>query len=105
MAMGALRALREAGLHVPQDIALIGFDDIAASANSEPPLSTVRQPIEKMGTSAVITLIDVINEPESDKRNVIFQPELVIRSTCGEKLTRIQEEGGDAQETVPVENN
>jgi len=63
MAFGALRALREAGLAVPGDIAVVGFDDIPLTASSDPPLTTVRQSMYRLGDVAAKTLIDLINNP------------------------------------------
>lgn len=82
MAIGALRALREASLHVPEDVAVASFDDLPASAHSEPPLTTVRQPIQRMGAAAVETLMDIIAHPDSPPRNVILPTELIIRASC-----------------------
>jgi len=83
MAYGALRALREAGVRVPEDVAVVGFDDIPASSQTEPPLTTVRQSARTMGTMAVETLIDIIAHPGSETRRVVLSTELVIRSSCG----------------------
>jgi LacI family transcriptional regulator len=60
MAMGALQAIRGAGLTVPDDIALVGFDDLPQSTMVDPPLTTVRQPIQRLGALAVKTLIDIL---------------------------------------------
>lgn len=83
MAIGALRALREAGLRVPDDVALAGFDDIPAAARADPPLTTIRQPIQRAGAVAAETLIDLIAHPESQPRRIILPTELVIRESCG----------------------
>jgi DNA-binding LacI/PurR family transcriptional regulator len=83
MAAGALRAIREAGLRVPEDIALVGFDDIPMAAQLDPPLSTIRQPIKRMGSLAVETLIEAIRQPEIQPRRIVLQPELIIRASCG----------------------
>jgi LacI family transcriptional regulator len=83
MAYGALRALREANLCVPQDIAIVSFDDLPASSLSDPPLTTIRQPIKKSGNLAVETLIDIINTSREPARHIILPVELVIRATCG----------------------
>jgi LacI family transcriptional regulator len=83
MAIGALRCLREAGLQVPQDVALIGFDDVPAAAHTDPPLTTVRQPIARMGAVAAETLIDLIDNPNSPQRRIILPTELVMRYSCG----------------------
>ncbi len=82
MAIGALKALRQAGQEVPQDIALISFDDIPAASVTEPPLTTVRQPIRQMAALAVETLLDLIEQPGSGPRRIILPTELVIRESC-----------------------
>ncbi len=83
MAVGALRALREAGRRVPDDVALAGFDDMPFAARTEPPLTTVRQPIHRMGMVAAEVLIDLIEQPDSTPRRIILQTELVIRGSTG----------------------
>ncbi len=88
MALGALRALREAGKGVPEEIALAGFDDMPFSARADPPLTTVRQPIQRNGSVAVDTLIDLVNHPDSPPRRIILPTELVIRASCGSALHR-----------------
>lgn len=82
MAFAAMRAIKEAGLRIPDDIAVAGFDDIPAAALSNPPLTTVRQPIQRTGALAAETLIDLINHPDSQPRRVVLPTELVIRSSC-----------------------
>lgn len=86
MAMGALRALREAGKRVPEDIAVIGYDDLPFAARADPPLTTVRQPIDRAGLVAAETLMDFILEPDSSPRRVILPTELAIRKSCGAEL-------------------
>ncbi len=88
LAMGALRALREVGKRVPDDVALAGFDDMPFAARTDPPLTTVRQPILRAGTVAVETLIDLITHPDSSPRHIILPTELVIRASCGSALHR-----------------
>jgi LacI family transcriptional regulator len=82
MAFGALRALREAGLSVPDDVAVVGFDDLPMSSSSDPPLTTVRQPIRRVGALAVETLIDILTNGPEPPRRVTLSTELVIRSSC-----------------------
>lgn len=82
MAAGALRALAEAGLRVPQDVAVIGFDDVPLAAHTNPPLTTVRQPIQMVGATAANALIDMI-EQKSLTHNIILPTELVIRESDG----------------------
>jgi LacI family transcriptional regulator len=83
MAVGALRALREAGRRVPDQVALVGFDDLPFSARTDPPLTTVRQPIHRLGSMAVETLIDLFQGPDDRPRHIILPTELVVRSSCG----------------------
>ncbi len=83
MAVGAMRALREAGLRVPHDVAIAGFDYIPMAARTDPPLTTVRQPIQRMGSVAAETLIDMISHPHPQPRRVILPTELVIRESSG----------------------
>jgi LacI family transcriptional regulator len=82
MALGALRALREAGLTIPDDVALVGFDDIPFAARSEPPLTTIRQPILRTGAVAAEALIDRIENPSSTPRRILLPTELVIRTSA-----------------------
>ncbi|NDJ79389.1 MAG: LacI family transcriptional regulator [Chloroflexi bacterium] len=83
MATGALQAIREAKLTVPGDIALVSFDDLPPAANANPPLTTVRQPVHRLGTIAVETLIDVLANGLEPARHTILPTELVIRASCG----------------------
>ena len=82
MAFAAMRIVKEAGLRIPEDIAIVGFDDIPAAALSNPPLTTVRQPIQRTGSVAAETLIDLIEHPDPQIRRVLLPTELVIRSSC-----------------------
>lgn len=83
MAIGALRALREAGLSVPSDVAVVGFDDMPFAAHADPPLTTVRQPIGRTGRLAAQLLIEQIEKPDEPVRRVMLPTELVIRQSCG----------------------
>ena len=82
-AMGAIRAFREAGLRVPEDVSVVGFDDIQSAAYQNPGLTTVRQPLREMGRIAAETVLRRINRPGIDlhwtERTV--EPELIIRGT------------------------
>jgi LacI family transcriptional regulator len=83
MALGALRALREAGISVPDEIALVSFDDMPHAATAAPPLTTVRQPIQRSGILAVETLIDILHNGLEPPHRMILPTELVIRASCG----------------------
>jgi LacI family transcriptional regulator len=82
MAFAAMRAIHEAGLHIPEDIAIVGFDDIPPAATSKPPFTTVRQPILLTGKTVAEMLIDMIEYPNPQPRRVVLPIELVIRSSC-----------------------
>ncbi len=86
MAVGVLRALREAGRSVPEEVAVVGFDDLPFAARTDPPLTTVRQPIQRTGQVAAETLIEMIAERASQPRRIILPTELVIRASCGSTL-------------------
>jgi len=81
MAIGALKCIREHGLSVPEDIALIGFDDLPVALHADPPLTTIRQPITEQGRLAVETLVQLIEEPNHTLRQMVLPTELVIRGT------------------------
>jgi LacI family transcriptional regulator len=83
MALGALRALRDASLRVPEDIALMSFDGLAASALTEPPLSTVEQPIAGLGREAVRVLLDLLEHPDGGPQHYFIASELILRRSCG----------------------
>lgn len=82
MAIGALRALHEAGRRIPDDVAVVGFDNMPFADRTEPPLTTVRQPIQKAGALAVETLIDMIENPGLSPRRIVLPTELVIRQSA-----------------------
>jgi len=91
MAIGAMRAVRDAGLNVPDDVAFVGFDDLPMAVMPTPQLTTVRQPVFRFGYRAVEMLIDVIENGNDPKRRVIMDTELVIRDSCGAKQKMIVE--------------
>ena len=84
-AIGAIKALREAGLRVPQDVSVVGFDDIQSAAFQNPGLTTVRQPLRTMGMLAAQTVLQQIGAPASaiHAQQIVVDPEFVVReSTC-----------------------
>ena len=85
-AIGCIRALREAGLRVPEDVSVVGFDDIQTAAYVTPGLTTVRQPLKKMGLLAaqsVLRLIQFPNDPLAAANQLMVAPELVVRGSTG----------------------
>ena len=81
MAQGAMRVIRAAGLRIPEDIAVVGYDDVPFAATLDPPLTTVRQPIERMGQEAVGLLLDLLAYPEDGPHRLVLPTELVIRAS------------------------
>ena len=84
MALGALRALREAGLRVPEDIGLVGHDDLPPAVQADPPLTTVRQPIARTGQLAVDKLAQIIDASDgTPAENSVLPVKLIVRESCG----------------------
>jgi LacI family transcriptional regulator len=83
MAIGALRALTVRGIRVPEDIAVVGFDDIFPASLADPPLTTVHQPIRKLGEVACDRLTELIAHPALRPKQQVLPTELVLRSSCG----------------------
>ncbi|MEV1051529.1 LacI family DNA-binding transcriptional regulator [Streptomyces sp. NPDC049887] len=81
MALGAIRAARQRGLEVPDDISVVGFDDSPLIAFTDPPLTTVRKPVPAMGQAAVRTLLEEIGGTPAPHSEFVFMPELVVRGS------------------------
>ncbi len=94
-ALGAMRALQDAGLSVPGDVSVIGFDDIAASAYSQPSLTTIRQPLSSIGAIAAQSILGPLRNEEEPRRRILVRPELVIReSTAAVRSVPLPEDSG-----------
>jgi LacI family transcriptional regulator len=78
-----MRAIREAGLNIPSDVAFVGFDDLPLATLADPQLTTMRQPVYQFGFRAVEILIDLIENGVEPPRRVIMDTELVVRDSCG----------------------
>lgn len=85
MAIGALRALSETNLNVPRDIALVGYDDVPLASRTNPPLTTIHQSLQKMGSAAVDTLAEIIRNPPGKPKHILLETELIVRESCGGK--------------------
>lgn len=81
MAIGVIRALEEAGLRIPLDVAIASFDDLPIATRDKPHLTTIRQPIEATGRVAVETLLHVINNPDAPQQIAHLPVDLIIRDT------------------------
>jgi DNA-binding LacI/PurR family transcriptional regulator len=82
VATGAMGAIQDAGLRIPEDMAVVGFDDIFLAAHLQPPLTTVRVPAYGLGWTAAQVLISLI-EGDEDVSSVVLETELVVRESCG----------------------
>lgn len=86
-AIGAIRAIVDAGLRCPQDISVVGFDDISSAAFTTPSLTTIRQPLHRMGDMAAQLLLKRIQNPkEAYPDSVVFEPELIVRESTAPPL-------------------
>lgn len=81
MAIAAIQAIKDSGRHVPDDVAIIGFDDLPTALECRPTLSTVRQPIEAMGREMVRLVLQRVGQPDLPPQEVIFGTELVLRGS------------------------
>jgi DNA-binding LacI/PurR family transcriptional regulator len=86
MAFGAMTAIHEAGLRIPEDIAVVGFDDIRLARYSTPALTTVHEPVIEHGRIAGRMIMDLINNKPLEQSHVILKTELKIRNSCGHHL-------------------
>jgi LacI family transcriptional regulator len=81
-AFGVMDAVRDAGLRIPADVSVVGFDDIPGSRMTHPPLTTVRQPLTEIGRVATRMLLDLIADPDRPEESIDLPTELVIRESC-----------------------
>ncbi|MDQ0223927.1 LacI family DNA-binding transcriptional regulator [Metabacillus niabensis] len=87
MAMGVIKAAKERGLNVPNDLAVVGFDNISFSSIFDPALTTIAQPVYKMGELSMRLLLDQIRGNSQMKSQYILESDLVIRESCGGRET------------------
>jgi len=83
MAPSAIRAARARGLRVPEDVSVVGYDDSPLIAFTDPPLTTVRQPVSAMGQAAISALLTEISGDRAPRSELLFQPELIVRGSTG----------------------
>lgn len=81
MAIGAMRAFQERGIRIPEDLAIVGYDDIPLAAHVSPPLTTVRQAIQMMGIRAMQMLIKLMEGEEPEEVETLLQPQLIVRQS------------------------
>lgn len=101
-AIGSIRAFEAAGLRVPEDISVVGFDDIRIAVHNNPSLTTVRQPLQKMGEIAARTLLNRIEEHEDWVPEISIEPELVVRNSTGRVSAKVLSTRDDESSRVSV---
>ena len=87
MAIGALRGIAARGLRVPEDVAVVGFDDIALAMYTEPPLTTVKQPIREIGKLATELIMARVNGERKEPQSRRLKTSLIVRESCGIKVS------------------
>jgi DNA-binding LacI/PurR family transcriptional regulator len=103
-AIGAIQALRESGMRVPEDVSVVGFDDIQSAAYQNPGLTTVRQPLRQMGVIAAETLLARINSPRQTDypKEIVVKPEMIIRASTTTVKTPVETSGRSALLASPL---
>ncbi len=86
IALGAIAALDELGLSIPEDVAIVGFDDNDISSHSRIQLTTISQNVEKMAMLGLDNLLRRIENPQREFEHVVLQPNLIIRQSCGSRM-------------------
>jgi LacI family transcriptional regulator len=82
MAMGVMDAVRNRGLRIPEDVSVVGFDDIPQASLVRPAITTINQPLEKMGRVATQMLLDLLQHPEKEVARIELPTQLVVRDSC-----------------------
>lgn len=99
-AIGAIVALRDAGLRVPKDVSVLGFDDVLAASTNNPPLTTIHQPLRAMGQAAASTLLGLIRDdmPRPHPAVITVYPKLVVRKSTGHVAPRTEAPHGQGND-------
>jgi LacI family transcriptional regulator len=95
MAVGAISAVQERGLKVGKDVAITGFDDTTMSEHTHPPLTTIHQPVYRIGGMVTEMLIRILQGETLEAEQILLKPSLVVRQSCGESQI-MREKGGAA---------
>ncbi len=85
MAMGAMHALKDHRIRIPEDVSVIGFDDIRYARHTDPPLTTVAQPMGALGRKAMELLLEILERPQTPARKVVLPTELILRGSTGKR--------------------
>ncbi|MCX6923017.1 MAG: LacI family DNA-binding transcriptional regulator [Verrucomicrobia bacterium] len=95
MTLGAFQAINERQARIPEDIALVGFDDMPWASSLRPPLTAVAQPAEELGRAAAQLLLDRLKDPKRIVRKVVLPTRLIVRASCGARAAVAAERPGD----------
>jgi DNA-binding LacI/PurR family transcriptional regulator len=87
MTLGALQVIHERGFRIPDDVAVVGFDDMPWATSLRPPLTAVAQPAEELGQTAAQLLLERIENPQRPVRQVVIANRLMIRASCGARTS------------------
>ena len=101
MALGLMHAVRDAGLDIPRDVSIIGFDDIPEAAHFWPPLTTVRQDFAELGRRCVALLLGDIEDLADDQAAPTIVPELIVRGSTGPAASELVHRSGVVPVIVP----
>jgi DNA-binding LacI/PurR family transcriptional regulator len=97
MAIGVIWAAREAGLRVPEDLSVVGFDDLDVAPHANPPLTTVHQPIRQKGEESAKLLLRMIASPDSERpEHRVLETRLIIRASTGPAPAKVRPAGAPA---------
>lgn len=88
LALAAINAALQQGWQIPEQLSIIGFDDIEASSDAYPPLTTIRQPVEEIADQAVTMLVNLIKKQKDVPARATIRPELIVRGSCGPVSSR-----------------
>lgn len=97
MTLGALAAIHARAIKIPEEIAIVGFDDMPWASSLRPPLTAVAQPIEELGHVAAQMLLDRLQNRERLVRRVILPPQLIVRASCGHHWASVKQVGHDGE--------
>ena len=91
MTLGVLQAIHERNLQIPEQIAVVGFDDMAWATSLQPPLTAIAQPTYELGATAAKLLLDRRHKPDQPYRHVVLETQLMVRASCGGKLASVSQ--------------
>jgi len=95
MTLGALQAIHERGIRIPEELAVVCFDDMPWATSLRPPLTAVAQPVEELGRTGAQLLLERLKDPARLVRRVVLPTRLMVRASCGARTAVAAEQPGD----------